>query len=281
MPKTNDLRIVNTTSTSLTLAALVNITNPTEYSASVPYIDIHILKNGSLLGHATARDVEVKPGKNDNLLVHALYAPYDMDGKTAKAVGRELLSQYISGYNTTITLRTHEGSVPNQPALGRALAKFPFEVPTPQLGPPRRSPPGDDDDDDDDEDGPTGPHFIQDATMHLFTSTASFTLLSPLRHSTVFIESIDATAIYKGDDVGNILYELPFAVPPVNEDGEGVRTPRLPVDWSLGSVGYDAVKNALGGTLRMEAEADVGVRIGRFREVVWFKGKGIGASVRL
>lgn len=277
MPKINDLHIVNTTATSMTLAALVNLTNPTEYSASVPYIDIHIIKNGSLLGHATARDMEIKPGKNDNLLVHAIYAPFDMGGKTAKAIGKELLSQYISGFNTTITLRTYEDSVPNQPDLGKALSNNPVEIPTPQLGP---SPPSDGDDDGD-QDGETGPRFIQDATMHLITSTATFTLLSPLRHSTVFIERINATAVYKGDEVGTIEYDLPFAVPPVNSDGKGAPTPRLPVDWSLGSVGYDAVKNALGGTLRMEAVADVSVRIGKFRETVWFKGKGIGAGIRL
>ena len=285
MPKINDLHIVNTSSTSLTLAALVNLTNPTEYSASVPYIDIHIIKNGSLLGHATARNMEVQPGRNDNLLVHAVYAPSDMGGADSAAIGRELLSQYISGYNTTITLRTHADSVPSQPSLGKALANFPIEVPTPRLGP--RPPPhdgdGDDDDPDDpdDEDRPAPPNFIQDATMHLFTSTATFILLSPLAHSTIFITSINATALYEDDEVGHIVYELPFAVPPVNEDGEGVQTPRLPVDWSLGSVGYDAVKNALGGTLGVDAVAEVGVRVGRWREHVWFEGSGIGAKVRL
>ena len=117
--------------------------------------------------------------------------------------------------------------------------------------------------------------------MHLITSTASFTLLSPLRHSTIIVEKINATAIYQDDEVGRIEYDVPFAVPPVNEDGEGVRTPRLPVDWNLGSVGYEAVKNALGGTLKVGAVADVSVRIGKFRETVWFKGSGIGASIRL
>jgi hypothetical protein len=117
--------------------------------------------------------------------------------------------------------------------------------------------------------------------MHLITSTATFTLLSPLRHSTLYIEAINATALYKGDDVGRIEYDLPFAVPPVDKEGNGITTPRLPVDWSLGSVGYDAVKKALGGTLKLAAEADVSVRLGKFRETLWFKGKGIGAHVRL
>ena len=253
----------------------MNITNPTEYAASVPYADIHIVKNGSLLGHATARDLYVQPGENDNLLVKAVYDPLALGGENATAVGRELLSQYISGWNTTISLQTHEGTIPTQPALGKALSRFAIEVETPRLGVPTPKDPGDPGH------GDEGTHFIKDAVMHLITSTATFTLLSPLRHSTIFIENVDATAFYKGEDVGRITYDLPFAVPPVDKEGNGITSPRLPVEWSLGSVGYEAVKNALGGTLKLSAEANVTVRLGKFRETVWFRGKGIGAKVRL
>jgi len=61
------------------------------------------------------------------------------------------------GYNTTLTLRTHEGSVPSQPALGRALQRFEVEIPTPSLGGPREG--------DGNDDGKKGPHFIEDATV--------------------------------------------------------------------------------------------------------------------
>lgn len=200
-------------------------------------------------------------------------------------MGRELLSQYISGWNTTLSFRTHEGTFPSQPGLGRALAQFEIEVPTPRLSVPKppASPPEDPgrrppDDGDEEE---QGTHFIRDATMHLLSSTATFTLLSPLRHSTIFIEDLNATALYKGDDVGRILYDLPFAVPPVDDEGNGITSPRLPVEWSLGSAGYDAIKEALGGTLKLAAEAEVGVRLGKFRERVWFVGRSIGAKIRL
>ena len=207
-----------------------------------------------------------------------------------------MLSQYISGWNTTLSLKTHEATIPSQPALGRALSKFEIELPVPHLripAPPSDpSDPSNPDTPDGDEGEREGTHFVKDATMHLITSSATFTLLSPLRHSTIFIESINATAFYPNEDtgddggveweeVGTIDYDLPFAVAPVDQDGNGITTPRLPVDWSLGSVGYEAVKKALGGTLRLAAEAEVGVRLGRWREVVWFKGRGIGARVRL
>ena len=134
-----------------------------------------------------------------------------MGGKEAKLVGRELLSQYISGWNTTLTLRTHSGTIPSQPALGRALSKFEIELATPRLHAPS---PGNPEDPGSPANG-SDTHFIKDATMHLITSTATFTLLSPLRHSTLYIEGINATAFYEGADVGKIEYDLPFAVPPV------------------------------------------------------------------
>ena len=122
-----------------------------------------------------------------------------------------------------------------------------------------------------------GPHFIDEATMHLLTSTADFTLISPFRHTTLFLTSIDAVAIYNHTDpVGNITYNLPIEVPP-----GATKTPRLPVDWSLGGVGYDAVKEALGGTLKLGAKANVTVRIEQWIQRIHFEGNGIGAKVEI
>jgi len=97
-----------------------------------------------------------------------------------------------------------------------------------------------------------------------------------LEHNTIYITSINATAYYKGDPVGNIEYYDTLEVPPGASE-----TPRLPVSWNLGSVGYEAVRKALGGVLKLEARATIGVRIGEFQEEVWFVGDGIGAKVRI
>jgi hypothetical protein len=92
----------------------------------------------------------------------------------------------------------------------------------------------------------------------------------------MYITNLNATSYYDGHPSGKILYDTPFAVPPGLSE-----TPRLPVDWSLGSVGYEAIKKALGGKLELSAFAYVGVRIGQWREQVWYKGGKIGANVRL
>lgn len=279
-PEVGGLQILDTTATSLTIFALVNFTNPTEYSASVPFADVHILCNGSILGHGTVQSIHVKPGENHNVPVTAVWDPRRAGGEDGHNIGIELLSQYLSGYNTTITVRTHEGSIPSQPELGKALSNFSVEIPTPRLlDPPDRGSDPNHPDDPDKSKKPNngGANFISDATMHLLSSSATFTLISPLQSSTIYITYINATALYKEDRVGHIDYDEPFEVPP----GIPITTPSLPVDWSLGSVGYEAIKRAVGGSLKLAAKATVGVKIGLWEERIWFVGRGIGARIRL
>lgn len=229
-------------------------------------MNIHVLNNGSILGDATAENITVVKGNNTNILVRATWDPTKFGGEKAKEVGRELLSQYVSGFNTTLTFCTHKNSIPFQPSLGKTLSKFKFKIPTPRLTPPHD--PADEDD---------KPQFIEKATFHLFSSTAEFVLLSPLQYSTIFIENINATAFYNHTEpVGHIDYDLPFSVPPGRST-----TPRLPVEWSLDSVGYERIREALGGDLKLDARGTVGVKVGLWREEIWYVGSGIGASVRL
>lgn len=92
----------------------------------------------------------------------------------------------------------------------------------------------------------------------------------------MYITHMNSSAFYKDANVGDINYDIPFAVPPGLS-----QSPRLPVDWSLGSIGYEAVRKALGGQLKLAAKATVGVKIGRWEETVWYKGGSIGVKVRL
>ena len=163
-PQIGDLEILETSKSSLKLQAKVNLTNPTEYSANIPYVNVHILHNDTLIGHATAENIHVVPGNNTNLLVEALWSPFELGGQDGSEVGRNLLSQYISGFNTTLTLKTHESTIPSQPTLGRALSSLEVVIDAPKLSGPQT--PGDDDNDDDDDDGDrSAPRFIRDATV--------------------------------------------------------------------------------------------------------------------
>jgi hypothetical protein len=257
----------------MTMQVHVNMTNPSNYSATIPYFSINILVNGTVLGQALINDMHVKPGNNTNLIATALWDPYTNSGEEGRAVGSEMLSQYISGFNTSITLQAHNGTIPAQPGLSHLMSKYPITLPAPHLSQPKQ--PGDGDGDDDD-DEPKKDHFIQSTTMHLISSTATFTLNSPFSRTTMFITHMNATAYYEGHPAGEILYDLPFAVPPGLSE-----SPRIPVDWSFGGIGYQAIRKALGGQLKLSAFAHVGFRIGEWDEKIWFKGGKIGANVRL
>ncbi|KAH6639418.1 hypothetical protein C7974DRAFT_421982 [Boeremia exigua] len=269
--KVGDMAIVDTSPTSLTLQMKSNFTNPTNYTATIPYFNINVLVNGTHIGSATVENSTVRPGNNSGVVVTVLWDPSNYGGEKGKEIGAEWLSQFISGFNTSLTMQAHNGTIPSQPALGHLLSQFPVTVPAPHMKA--------DDPDDGDENPPSdgkNTHFIRSATMHIISSTALFTLFSPFKTTTMYLTSLNATAYYEGHDAGKILYDLPFAVPPGLSE-----SPRLPVDWSFGSLGYEAIRKALGGQLKLNAFAIVGVRIGQWRETIWYKGGKIGANVRL
>ncbi|KAK6192893.1 hypothetical protein LQW54_013011 [Pestalotiopsis sp. IQ-011] len=262
-PKVRSLKILDTSATFITLQALVNVTNPTPYTAYAPYFDVHVMNNDTVLGHATVENIDVVQGVNSDLLVTAKWEP-SASGSNGRHVGRELISQYLSGFNTTITVKPHRKSIPGQGILCDALSRFNVTFPTPKLDLPGETP-------------EERTHFIRDATFHFLSSTATFTLVSPLHYNTVYIDFVNATALYNHTEpIGKIIHELPFQAPP----GKST-TPRLPVQWSVGSVGYDAVRKALGGRLKLDAHAVVDIRLGNWKEQFWYQGKGIGASVQL
>ena len=153
--------------------------------------------------------------------------------------------------------------------------------------------------------------------MHLLTSTATFTLSSPLTHSTVYITSLHARAFYnrtrligsidldpEGDAQHNnhngqshnppvsslspsltfpvsspsVKSVLPLAIPP------GISTtPPIPIVWNVGGTGYAAIRDALHGELKVDARADsVSVKVGMWKEdELWWEGSGVGAGIRL
>lgn len=274
-PKATNMDVISTTATSMTLRVSAQLENPTSYSAHIPYANVHVLKDGHLLGNATILDASLHEG-NNSVTVTMFYAPGSPEAVQA---GLDMLSSYISGRNTTVELAPHRGSIPAQPDLGEAMKNIHFTMPMPQ--PPSR--PSDDppsDPDPNDPDAPPPPRFLGQATMHLFTSTASFILHNPFPTTPLHVHSINGSAWYNDTELlGTIWYPYLWKVRK-GDDGE-TESPRLPVEWRLGGVGYAAMVDALGGALRIRARAVVQVGVGLWRGTVEFDGKGVKAGVRL
>ncbi|KAL3437687.1 hypothetical protein BDV09DRAFT_161745 [Aspergillus tetrazonus] len=272
-PQVESLELGSTTETSLLVETILNFTNPTQYSASVPLLDLLLVYNDTKVAHLTTRDVTIVPGTNTGVNVNMQWSPLDLGGPSAVLAGQDLISRFVSGLNTSVTIKTHEGTIPALPRLGQALSRVGFEVQIPNFshsGGPDKDP---------DQPGQDNGHqnFIQDATLHLWSSTAEFALFSPLNHTILEVTSIEAQAFYEHDhEVGAINYYTPFSILPGLS-----HSPRLPVDLNLGGIGYDAVKRAVGGTLDLDTMAKVGVRIENYINTVNYCGKGIKAKVKL
>ncbi|KUM65364.1 hypothetical protein ACN42_g1706 [Penicillium freii] len=267
-PRVVSLKLGSTTESSMLVSTQANFTNPTNYSATVPFVDLLILYNDTAVAHITARNISLGPGNNSYVPIDFFWCPLDAAGVDGVEAGRALFSSYVSSLNTTITIKSHRNTIPSLPGLGEALSVLNITVPVPRIYIPGE--PGSDD-------GDQKPRFIHDATFYLWSSTAEFILSSPLTENNILITSIDATAFYeKNEPIGRINNHEPFEVPP------GIsRSPRLPVDLDMGGVGYDALRKALGQSLEMDAVAKVGVLIGNYVDVILYHGKGIAAKVRI
>ena len=101
LPKVYDLQVLTTNKESLQLSAKVNFTNPTEYSAWVPYANALMMNNGSVLGDLTVENMKVVPGENEGIGAVVSWSPGKSGGSVGAAIGREFLSQYISGKSST------------------------------------------------------------------------------------------------------------------------------------------------------------------------------------
>ncbi|KAL2843953.1 hypothetical protein BJX68DRAFT_150714 [Aspergillus pseudodeflectus] len=271
-PHLESLALGDTTESSLLVKTAVNFTNPTQYSISLPFIDLLLVYNSTKVAHMTTNDVRIVPGANSDIPIDLRWSPHDLGGPSGVLAGRDLISQYVSGHNTSVTVTTHKGTIPALPNLGQSLSRLGFEVQIPRL-PVRRDPDGDPD-----QPGHNGPGgFIQEATLHLLSSTAEFTLFSPLTNTTIEVTSVEAQAFRNHDEeVGTINYYEPFSVPP------GIsHSPRLPVDLNLGGIGYGDLRRAVGGSLDLDTVAKIGVRVKDYEDIIHYHGKGIKAKVKL
>lgn len=156
-PRVVSLEIKNTTESSLYVSTQMNFTNPTNYSATIPFMDVLMLYNRTALAHIVARNITIIPGNNTKVPIDFLWSPLDISGVDGKEAGRALISSVASGLNTSVTIKTHEGTFPSLPNVGKGLSAVPIDVPVPRLSNPGSPDNGDEDD--------RGPKFIQDSTV--------------------------------------------------------------------------------------------------------------------
>jgi len=132
--------------------------------------------------------------------------------------------------------------------------------------------------------------FLISATMYIFSSKLELELQNPL-DTVITVLYINGTASFKGEKLGHILVDFehdftspkPILIPANNhkeKDSGYCKTPKLPVVFDLLSVGYEALRRALGGSLEVDVVCHIKAKVGLMEMWVDFVKDGVQAEVR-
>ncbi|KAK3846742.1 MAG: hypothetical protein J3R72DRAFT_226287 [Linnemannia gamsii] len=275
-PLLESLDVVDSTEHSLTVKAKLVLWNPSNISADLGDLSFLWSYGGYLIGMASVPQLQLHAGNNTiecigmmDPSIHCLRShDKTCDPELARNASREFISKYISGDNSTsIDVLGYPEST-HIPLLQPMLSELSISSGLPAI----------------EED------FLISTTMYLLSSTIVMELKNPL-DTMITVLYINGTASYKEEPLGhiNVDFEHDIASPkPIlipandhqNETSGYVKTPRLPVMFDLSSVGYEALKKALGGTLEVDVSCHIKAKVGSMLMWVDFSKEGIQADVR-
>ncbi|KAG0227544.1 hypothetical protein BGW42_002903 [Actinomortierella wolfii] len=277
-PKLEQIDIVDSTSHSLTIRARLVITNPSSISADLGSLSFFWGYNGFLIGLATVPRAVLQPGENMvetfGMMDPALDCRQRAHDPTcnpddAVAAARAFLSGYISGDNTTaIDVLGHAEST-KLPLLQPVISSLKLRSTLPVM----------------EED------FLLSSTMYLLPASIVLELRNPL-DTMIWVLYLNGTAFYKGEPLGHVRVDFehdittpkPIEIPANDHRGEPdsgyVKTPRLPVTYELSSVGYEALKRALGGTLEVDVLCHIKARVGNMILWIDYRRESVPTQVR-
>ncbi|KAF9944792.1 hypothetical protein BGZ70_004338 [Mortierella alpina] len=275
-PVLEKLDVVDSTKHSLTVKATLTLFNPSSISATLGDLSFLWSNLGYVIGMASVSNVHLQPGNNTIECIGMMDPSTDCalkhdplcNPELAINASREFISKYISGDNsTTIDVLGYAGST-QIPLLKPMMSSFAITSHLPQI----------------DQD------FLISATMYIFSSKLELELQNPL-DTVITILYINGTASFKGEKLGHILVDFehdftspkPILIPANNhkeQDSGYCKTPKLPVVFDLLSVGYEALRRALGGSLEVDVVCHIKAKVGSMVMWVDFVKDGVQAEVR-
>ncbi|KAF9112855.1 hypothetical protein BGX27_002688 [Mortierella sp. AM989] len=275
-PILDGLDVVDSTENSLTVMAALIVWNPSNISANLGDLSFLWSYGGYVIGMASVLDVKLHVGNNtiecfgimDPTIECARKNDPTCDPGFARNASREFISNYISGNNsTTIDILGYAGST-SIPLLQPMMSSFAINSHLPVIE----------------------QDFLISSTMYLLSHTLVLELQNPL-DTLITVLYINGTASYKNERLGHVLVDFehdimspkPILIPAndhQNETSGYVKTPRLPVTFDLSSIGYEALKKALGGTLEIDVLCHIKAKVGSMITWVDFSRDGVSSNVR-
>lgn len=107
LPKAEDIRVAESTKTTLTLYINASARNPTPWEVYVPEANLHVLHGDIIIGDASIKDTQIKEGQNE-ILVSIDWKPKLYGGNKAIAISEELVGDFVSGLDFPRTPPLHK-----------------------------------------------------------------------------------------------------------------------------------------------------------------------------
>jgi hypothetical protein len=136
--------------------------------------------------------------------------------------------------------------------------------------------------------------LLADCQMNILSSTVVMSLRNPFQGINMSINKINATASYEIYEIGKVIADFedlgegwkgPMLLPPPKCDEFGkckgiiVESEKIPV--ATKKLGFEAIKKALGGSIDVSVDSQVGVMIDRFElKDLLYRQNNITAKVR-
>lgn len=101
--KVQDIRVAESTKTTLTLYINASAKNPTSWEVYIPEANLYVLHEDTIIGDATIKDTQIKEDQND-IMVSIEWKPKFYGGEKAAAISESVISDFVSGLTPQLFL---------------------------------------------------------------------------------------------------------------------------------------------------------------------------------
>lgn len=270
-PLVKSMTVVKGYEDALLAKTTLNIFSPSDVEINLGVLNMVLVFNNHLIGNTTIPELKLFPGVDNELTVSAF-----LFGDNEHVI--DFIGQYISNgpsinNNVTLTISGQHPNASKSKLLTNFLQHLTFDI---------QPPPFDEE------------PLMADCQMNILSSTAVMSLRNPLEGVTLAITKINASATYEIYEIGRLIADFedagegwkgPLVLPPPVCDqldgckGVVVESEKIPVMTK--KLGYDAIKKALGGSIEVSVESEVGVMIDKFAlQNLQYRQSNITAKVR-
>ncbi|KAI8082587.1 uncharacterized protein B0P05DRAFT_468170 [Gilbertella persicaria] len=254
-PKTISMKIMKGHKDAIEAQVDLSIYSPSDVAINLGALNMMLLFNGHTIGNTTIPELKLAPGKFNGLNASAwLFAD---NQHVLDFIGQYISEGFGTRSNVTLTISGQHPNASQSEFLNRFLQGMAFDIHVPSF----------------DEEP-----LLADCQMNILSSTATMSLRNPFEHVQMSIHKINASATYEVYEIGKLLanfedhgegWKGPMLLPPTVCDASGnckgvvVESEKIPVMTK--KLGYDAIKKALGGSIQISVDSQVGVMIDQFR----------------